>query len=187
MLTTLCSALLRHAMPCSTMHRVPSSASRPWKAEATTTTTTTITQSRNHDDDHDDDDNDDDEQQQQEEDGRGAAGEAGRSGRAHAPPTEPAPAAGRAAGRPVQHPVQHPAGRDWGPSHLAIGSSEPGVTRTSQAKRPGRPLARQLGAQSFEDASGETGRTTSRAAAQSSDLGGCLRRNTQSRTTQKRE
>ena len=49
------------------------------------------------------------------------------------------------------------------------------------------PPLRVFQAQSFEDVSGETGRTTSRAAAQSSDLGGCLRRNAQSRTTQKRE
>ena len=77
--------------------------------------------------------------------------------------------------------------RDWGPDHLARGIWEPGVARTSQAKRPGPPRARQLGAQSFEDVSGETGWTTSRAAPRSSDLRGCLRRNAQSRTTQKRE
>ena len=77
--------------------------------------------------------------------------------------------------------------RDWGPAHLANGSSEPGVARMSQAKRAGPPLARQLGAQSFEDVSGETGRTTSRAAPSSSDLRGCLGRNAPSRTTQTRE
>ena len=74
-----------------------------------------------------------------------------------------------------------------GPDHLSRGISELRVWRMSQSKRAGPPLARHLRAQSFEDVSGETARTTSRAAAQSSDLGGCLRRNAQSRTTQKRE
>eukprot|EP00959_Pyramimonas_sp_CCMP1952_P217949 4558243-Pyramimonas_sp.AAC.1 len=47
----------------------------------------------------------------------------------------------------------------------------------SQAKWTGRPLARQLRAQSLEDVSAETGRTTSRAASQSSEFRGRLRRN----------
>ena len=57
----------------------------------------------------------------------------------------------------------------------------------SQAKRPGPPRARHLGGQSCEDVSGETARTTSRTASWSPLLRGCLRRNAQSRTTQKRE
>ena len=56
--------------------------------------------------------------------------------------------------------------RDWGPDHLSRGP---------------------LGAQSFEDVSGETARTTSRAASQITVLRGCLRRNAQSQTNQKRE
>ena len=41
----------------------------------------------------------------------------------------------------------------------------------------GSPRERQLGARSCEDVSGETGRTTSRAAARSPEFRGCLRRN----------
>ena len=74
-----------------------------------------------------------------------------------------------------------------GQDHLSRGISEPRVSGMSQAKRAGPRLARHLRAQSFEDVSGETGRTTSRAASQSPEFGGCLRRNAQSRTTQKRE
>eukprot|EP00959_Pyramimonas_sp_CCMP1952_P145788 3052317-Pyramimonas_sp.AAC.1 len=47
----------------------------------------------------------------------------------------------------------------------------------SRAKRAGPPLARHLRAQSCEDVSGETGRTTSRTASQSSEFRGRLRRN----------
>ena len=43
-----------------------------------------------------------------------------------------------------------------GPDHLARGSSEPRVSRMSQAKRAGPPRARHLGAQICEDVSGET-------------------------------
>ena len=43
-----------------------------------------------------------------------------------------------------------------GPDHLARGSSEPRVSRTSQAKRAGPHRARHLGAQICEDVSGET-------------------------------
>ena len=57
----------------------------------------------------------------------------------------------------------------------------------SQAKWAGPPRARHLGGQSCEDVSGETARTTSRTASWSPLLRGCLRRNAQSRTTQKRE
>merc|ERR1712060_347261 len=64
-----------------------------------------------------------------------------------------------------------------GPDHLSRGISEPRESRMSQAKRAGPRLARHLRAQSFEDVSGETGRTTSRAASQSPEFGGCLRRN----------
>ena len=84
-------------------------------------------------------------------------------------------------------------------------NSETRSSRMSQAKRPRPPLARRPGAQncedvsgetpnpgqlrneSCEDVSGETARTTSRTASQSSEMRGCLRRNAQSRTTQKRE
>ena len=64
-----------------------------------------------------------------------------------------------------------------GPDHLSRGISEPRVARISQAKRARPPLARHLGAQRVEDVSGETGRTTSRAASQSPGFRGCLRRN----------
>ena len=63
------------------------------------------------------------------------------------------------------------------PDHLARGILEPRVARMSQAKRAGPPLARHLRAQSLEDVSGETGRTTSRAASLSPEFRGCLRRN----------
>eukprot|EP00959_Pyramimonas_sp_CCMP1952_P173877 3633151-Pyramimonas_sp.AAC.1 len=43
-----------------------------------------------------------------------------------------------------------------------------------QAKRARPPLARHLGAQSFEDVSGETGRPTSQASSRSPELRGCL-------------
>ena len=66
-----------------------------------------------------------------------------------------------------------------GQDHLSRGISEPRVSGMSQAKRAGPRLARHLRAQSFEDVSGETGRTTSRAASQSSEFGGCLSRNGQ--------
>ena len=46
------------------------------------------------------------------------------------------------------------------------------VARMSQAKRVGPLLARHLRAQSCEDVSGETGRTTSRTATQSAESGG---------------
>eukprot|EP00959_Pyramimonas_sp_CCMP1952_P272156 5690187-Pyramimonas_sp.AAC.1 len=57
----------------------------------------------------------------------------------------------------------------------------------SQAKRPGPPLARHLGAQSFEDVSSETAQTTARAASRSATFRGCFGRNGQSRPTQKRK
>ena len=63
------------------------------------------------------------------------------------------------------------------PDHLARGILEPRVARMSQAKRAGPPLARHLRAQNLEDVSGETGRTTSRAASQSPVFRGRLRRN----------
>eukprot|EP00959_Pyramimonas_sp_CCMP1952_P406146 8511851-Pyramimonas_sp.AAC.1 len=47
----------------------------------------------------------------------------------------------------------------------------------SDAKRARPPLAPHLGAQTCEDVSGETGRTTPRAASGSSELRGCRRRN----------
>eukprot|EP00959_Pyramimonas_sp_CCMP1952_P260526 5447692-Pyramimonas_sp.AAC.1 len=47
----------------------------------------------------------------------------------------------------------------------------------SQAKRAGPPLARHLRAQSLEDVSGETARTTSRTASQSSEFRGRFKRN----------
>ena len=64
-----------------------------------------------------------------------------------------------------------------GPDHVSRGISEPRVSRMSQAKRAAPPRARRLKAQSLEDVSGETGRTTSRTASQSPEFGGCLRRN----------
>ena len=56
------------------------------------------------------------------------------------------------------------------PNHLERGISEPRVARMSQAKRAGTALARHLGAQSWEDVSGETGWTTSRAASRKSEF-----------------
>ena len=47
----------------------------------------------------------------------------------------------------------------------------------SSGPRARHPLGRHFGAQSFENVSGETGRTTSRAASQSPGFRGCLRRN----------
>ena len=47
-----------------------------------------------------------------------------------------------------------------GPTTLGQGFPWVRVARMSQAKRPGPPRARQLGAQSFEDVSSETARTT---------------------------
>ena len=47
----------------------------------------------------------------------------------------------------------------------------------SSGPRARHPLGRHFGAQSLENVSGETGRTTSRAASQSSEFGGCLKRN----------
>ena len=46
--------------------------------------------------------------------------------------------------------------RDWGPDHLSRGIWELRVSRMSQAKRAGPPLARHLRAQICEDVSGET-------------------------------
>ena len=64
-----------------------------------------------------------------------------------------------------------------GPDHLVRSVSELGIARMAQAKRAGPPRARHLVNQGSEDVSGETGRTTSRTASQSSECRGCLRRN----------
>ena len=61
--------------------------------------------------------------------------------------------------------------------HLLRGIWELRVARMSCAKRAGPPCARYIRTQSCEDVSGETGRTTSRSASQSSEVRGCLRRN----------
>merc|ERR1712113_2700 len=58
-----------------------------------------------------------------------------------------------------------------GPDILLGGISELRVSRMSQAKRAGPPLARHLRAQSLEDVSSETGRTTSCAAPEAQRFG----------------
>ena len=66
-----------------------------------------------------------------------------------------------------------------GPDHLSRGISELRVARMSQAKRAGPPRKQHRGAQNCEDVSGETGRTTSRAASQIRELRGRPRRDCQ--------